>query len=323
MTDQLEMLFADARAEALARVRPPGTAAARQTLHRRRITKSATAGVAVLIIAGVAMNPSRDDRPVQPAGPPGILAAKAIGLDPDAPHLGAVQAITAWGPTHTGGDVIGGRYEAKVACVGTGDVTVTFEAIPSGISDSSGPNIPIYSRTVEVSCGEIAGTASTPVLVDGSAGTVTVRIDPDSDAIGQATVAYRLTLTEATRAQLQTTATTLVNESAAGAMVASWSDVLDSDIVNRDETMGPGRYRARAACVGAGVAVVAVTAVTDEAKGKRTRLANGTVTCTAQPSAVPLPFTVPAAGVQAVDVAVSPGTGAHGQAAVAIRVDRD
>lgn len=63
MTDQLERLFAEMRGEVIAEVRPPGVAAARHTVRRRRIVTSSVAGVVLVgSTAGVVSAGVRVDR---------------------------------------------------------------------------------------------------------------------------------------------------------------------------------------------------------------------------------------------------------------------
>ncbi|MEV6299221.1 hypothetical protein AB0M02_07430 [Actinoplanes sp. NPDC051861] len=80
MTDTLDELFADLRADAVLEIRPPGVAAARRTVRRRRTTTAVASGCAVIlaIAAGFALT----SRPSDQRQTPVVAATSAAPADP-------------------------------------------------------------------------------------------------------------------------------------------------------------------------------------------------------------------------------------------------
>jgi hypothetical protein len=134
VTDQLEALFADLRAETLPQVRPPGIEAARHTVRRRRTTRTvATAAVAVAVAGGLvatAAPPATVRHQDSPAGQMRELAGVAKrALDDQLPRLagrqqsGTVEEVT----TLTFPGIEPGEYTLALACAGPGQITIDIE----------------------------------------------------------------------------------------------------------------------------------------------------------------------------------------------------
>ena len=133
MTDQLEYLFADLRADTMCEVRPPGAVAARRTLRRRRTNRTVGAA-AFLVVAGaggvtatMALSPRSEQ--VEPAD----RAAALAGVDPDAPD--SVRGVARSGVVGTE-VMVAGTYTLAVACVGRGWVSVTLRSANGQIKEA-------------------------------------------------------------------------------------------------------------------------------------------------------------------------------------------
>ena len=177
MTDQIEYLFADLRADSICEVRPPGAVAARRTLRRRRTNRTVGAA-AFLVVAGaggvtatMALSPRGDQ--VEPAD----RAAALAGIDPEAPNsiLGVARSGV------VGADVmVAGTYTLAVACVGRGWVSVTLRSATRQLTEartvcSQGQHLNVIVR----------------FTVPGD-GPVTTELRADDQAIGQAGFAYQV-----------------------------------------------------------------------------------------------------------------------------------
>ena len=177
MTDQLEYLFADLRADSKCDVRPPGAIAARRTLRRRRTNRTVGAA-AFLVVAGaggvtatMALSPRADQ--IEPAD----RAAALAGVDPNAPH--ALRGVAR-------SEVIGtevmvaGTYTLAVACVGRGWVNVSLRRGEEQISEA---------RT---HCSQGQQLNVLVVFTLTSDGPVTTELRADDEAAGRAGFAYQL-----------------------------------------------------------------------------------------------------------------------------------
>jgi hypothetical protein len=151
--DQLEVLFADLRAETLPQVRPPGTAAARHTVRRRRTTRNVAAATVALAVAGglVATRlPHAEPPPVSPAERmAGLVGSARLALDDQLPKL-AGRLTT--GPVETEKTVafVGlrpGGYTVAVTCAGAGTIALDIEQTRSAAESA------VYGRHT-VSCAE-------------------------------------------------------------------------------------------------------------------------------------------------------------------------
>ena len=177
MTDQLEYLFADLRADTKCEVRPPGAVAARRTLRRRRTNRTVGAA-AFLVVAGaggvtatMALSPRGEQ--VEPAD----RAAALAGVDPDAPH--SRQGVARSGVVGTE-VMVAGTYTLAVACVGRGWVNVTLRNADGQVSEA---------RT---HCSE-GQQLSVVVKFDvTSGGPVTTELRADDEASGRAGFAYQV-----------------------------------------------------------------------------------------------------------------------------------
>jgi hypothetical protein len=177
VTDQIEYLFADLRADSMCEVRPPGAVAARRTLRRRRTNRTVGAA-AFLVVAGaggvtatMALSPRAEQ--VEAAD----RAAALAGVDPDAPHTLRGVARSEVIGTEV---LVAGTYTLAVACVGRGWVSVTLRSPKGQISEA---------RT---HCSE-GQQLSVVVKFDvTSGGPVTTEVRADDEASGRAGYAYQL-----------------------------------------------------------------------------------------------------------------------------------
>ncbi|MGX6602899.1 hypothetical protein ACWKSP_12295 [Micromonosporaceae bacterium Da 78-11] len=122
MTDQLEALFADLRSDTVQSVRPPGTDAARRTVHRRRQTRlAAVAGAAVLTLTGGAVwagHPGADlPSPVVGPGTTDVVTAARAVVDESVGSVATVEGSGRLDGTAFGEDTgSSGDYSIFVAC---------------------------------------------------------------------------------------------------------------------------------------------------------------------------------------------------------------
>jgi hypothetical protein len=151
MTDQIEQLFQDLRAETRPKIIAPGPGAARATVRRRREIRAAAGSVlAVAVVAvGIGIVGNHDaDSAASPArsspsgGPPIVTPAPDPGLDPrfqaasDAlgdpnqhPWVMATAAMMQGGDYENDINDIGeGKYRLFVFCVGPGRLRVQIKA---------------------------------------------------------------------------------------------------------------------------------------------------------------------------------------------------
>lgn len=315
--DQLEKLFSDLRAEALPQVRPPGAGAARRTVRRRRGVTSVAAALAVLVVvAGLAAG-LRDSR--SPANQPMSgatslawfdTAAKAVGLDPDEPVMGGGMKEGRTGIRAA----VGGRYEAQVACVGYGSVTVTFVAAAGGY--------PSETSRVVLACGRPAKTAATSFTVPGLEGKVLASYVADDEASGRATVAYRLRLAEADRLRLQDLANAAFKGHTPRNAMPSWGSFLDDETGGGRDAADPGRYRVSAVCAGTGVGKVLLTVSAVPDRGRATTVARTTLSCGMTPKVTSVIFAIPKTPALALETALNPSLPARGQSAADVRLER-
>ncbi|HWS33910.1 MAG TPA: hypothetical protein VN408_14355 [Actinoplanes sp.] len=138
-TDHLEVLFADLRSDTLPAVRPPGTAAVRQTVRRRRTGRAMlSVAAAVLLIAG-GINLATGHRSAAP--PVATTPSPVPSSEPtqaevarQALHTGrnGTAAIDVAEPVQAGYRVEHGKYQGRlmlrVACAGSGRFTLTVDA---------------------------------------------------------------------------------------------------------------------------------------------------------------------------------------------------
>ncbi|MET0419400.1 MAG: hypothetical protein ABW022_25585 [Actinoplanes sp.] len=119
MTDQLDEMFAEARAEALPSVRPPGVGAARRTVRRRRGTAAAV--VTAVVVAAIAVGSAVAFRP-SPEPVPNLVYQTVLGGRP------ATPAVDWHGPVHEGysrsAQIYVPALTVRVACAGAGQITL-------------------------------------------------------------------------------------------------------------------------------------------------------------------------------------------------------
>jgi hypothetical protein len=190
--DETRAAFAQLRADELPRVAGPGSAAARRTVRRRRVTVAvavttvlAAAGTAaVLAVAGVTgPAPSTlgtSDHPV-PTGPDlvrlGEQAARTLAAEvPGDPALGGSGPMTSIGLDAEDGVLEAGRYRLTATCLGAG--TARFEVAQNG-----------PSHGFDVACD---GSANSVEFDNRPGFTLYVRVDPDDAARDRAGFAYRV-----------------------------------------------------------------------------------------------------------------------------------
>lgn len=317
--DQLEKLFSDLRAETLPQVRPPGAGAARRTVRRRRGVTSAAAALAVVaVVAGLAAGLRGNQVP--PANPPAPggtslawfeAAATAVDLDLDAPVMGGALKEGLTGINAA----VGGLYQAKVACVGDGSVTVTFVAAAGGYPSET-------SRLV-VACGRTAKTAATWFSVPGQEGKVLVSYVADTESTGfRPAVAFRLNLAQVDRYRLQDLANAAFKGPTPRNVLVGWGQFLEEETGSGHDVVGAGRYRVSGACAGIGIGKVILTVSAVPDRGRATPVARTTLSCGMTPKVTSVTFTIPETPALALDTALNPSQPARGQIATSVRIER-
>jgi len=201
MTDQLEDLFADLRADTITKVRPPGAAAVRRTVRRRRTTSSVAAAAAVIAVAGGGIVVLRRTVPEPaPVAPQPTTAADRLattaqdqlsgfgGLQISDEHLllkGPIP-MTARG-VGKGAFGTAANYNIYVACVGDGVVAVNVRTAPrneNGDPDNGRSKIIAHEQ---VTCEPFPTSQMISVKLT-SAAFLYVNFDPDQDALGRSGV---------------------------------------------------------------------------------------------------------------------------------------
>ncbi len=235
MTDQLDDLFRDLRAETLTTVRPPGTGAARRTLRRRRRNRAAGAA-ACLAVAGVGGvgahllgpvgEPEVGDRPDQAAAAVGpAVGARFSG------HGAATSAVVA------SGLVLAGHYTIALSCLGPGRVTLTVRVGDAEMGSTS------------ARCGD--GRVSRAVFTLPDTLTATAELSADDGADGRAGYAYAMTMRDEDRERLARDATGTLPAGPLDPVVKEWSAPSDG-LQAHDATLDAGGYRVFYTCAGTG-----------------------------------------------------------------------
>jgi hypothetical protein len=207
---QTRSAFAELRAGELGRLSPPGTAAARHTLRRRRRATAAAVGLAVLGTAGGiqmvrAVGDADAGRPTPPVagpattvttGPPATvgeslrrarIAQQAVSVDPEAKRLmGSIGTLQSGRFDRNSRGIDPGRYVIRVACVGSGSMTVAVRVAPAEKIFDAG----------DLVRGRITCTAQpdqTPLAFDVPApGELAIEMTPDSATDGATGFAYQI-----------------------------------------------------------------------------------------------------------------------------------
>jgi hypothetical protein len=294
LTDQhLEDLFADLRSSELRQIRPPGVAAARNAVRRRRTAQSFAAAAAVLAVAGGIAGVGI----YRTAGTPGTVdlgpelsdaeltfhaktAADAIGWDPEKKGIAAQEVLSGGYATAT--DALAGTYDLAMSCVGRGTVVVVARAIAA---DVAGEATSIDEQTelqrTTVPCDLTPAARSISFTVPWT-GFLTIDITPDDAATGRSGFAYRAELTTAEKLRIQTSLAESV-KTANPSTVSSMSGFVSSGITDVDGTASAGSYRITIACLGAG-SIDVVTTIDPKGVAKPTELGKRKVTCGASPT---------------------------------------
>ncbi|MEU4426789.1 hypothetical protein AB0F81_39725 [Actinoplanes sp. NPDC024001] len=264
MTDQIEKLFADLRAETLPAVRPPGTEPLRRAVRRRRAALSGAAAVLVLGVAGLVavMRPS-SPQPVAapPVSTPSAQApvysdetlrarvSESLKLA-EQPLPGVIITDTGSGPKETPRALLGGAYEIRMTCYGSGSMNVTVSSGAVGTE----PQVVV----TPVVCDTTQTTVLTvPVVLAGTSGTLLVRIEPDVAGPGQAAFGWTAQLAEADETRWEQAAKNALGGKASGFKQRTSEFVTDGVSYGRP-TIEPGRYRVRAVCLGFGTVRLAI-----------------------------------------------------------------
>jgi hypothetical protein len=257
MTDQIEELFADLRAETLPTVRPPGTEPLRKAVRRRRAVLSGAAAIAVLAVAGLVavIRPDHSSVPaVTPASEAPVYSgetlrarvAEALEIsDPEQPGLGEIITNTGSGPKQSSRALLGGTYEVRMVCYGSGSMDVSV------ISGNVGSE-PL-AQVVTVPCESIRTTVLTvPTLMARSSGTLLVQVVPNVAGPGRAGFGWQAELAEADQSFWQGEASAALGEKNNAFSGGSAQFVSDGGTGFEQRDIEPGRYRVRAICLGFG-----------------------------------------------------------------------
>lgn len=301
MTDQLDDLFADLRADTMTQILPPGAVAARHTLRRRR-TRRTVGAAAFLVVAGAggigAMLPARGE--TSEAAELADRAAAVVGADPETSHFGSGVALTGVVATSV---MVAGHYTLTLTCVGRGRLGVSLRTGDKPIT------------TVGTDCGSGAEPARDVqfTLVDNLP--VTTEVHATGGADGQAGYAYRAVLAESDKDRLYDDARERLAMSPAE---NDWAGgFLSGPLDVREVRLEPGRYRILLACAGTGQVSFTLTGRTD---GRFVTSSTTGAVCGPPPTTGTQDFEVEAGGT--VEATLDPDDAARGQAAVAVRLER-
>lgn len=255
MTDQIEELFADLRAETLPTVRPPGTEPLRRAVRRRRAVTVTAAAVAVLGLAGLitVVRPGTEADPVvsPPSAAPtysddSLTAWVADSLkieDARAMGLGEIILDTGSGPRESRRQVLGGTYSIRMTCYGSGSMDVTVSGTAAGA----------------VPCTTTGTVQAVPVVVPEPSGQLVVRVVPQVAGPGRAAFGYVADLAQADKSRWQETAKNALGERTGNFQGGGSDFVSDGSSTGFDDSaIEPGRYRIRAICFGFGTARLSV-----------------------------------------------------------------
>ncbi|WP_328464887.1 hypothetical protein OHA21_42045 [Actinoplanes sp. NBC_00393] len=263
MTDQIEELFADLRAETLPTVRPPGTEPLRKAVRRRRAVLSGATAIAVLAVAGLVavIRPAESPMPaVTPASEAPTYSSEQLKLrvaqaldisEPDAPGLGEIITDTGSGPKQFSGAVLGGTYDVRMVCYGTGSMEVS---VISGNVGSEPAAV-----VTPVPCENTRETVLTvPVVLARASSTLMVQVVPDVAGPGRAAFGWQAELAQSDKSYWQQQAGKAFGDDTS-ASIGSGSEFLsDGGTGYEQPDIEPGRYRVRAVCIGFGTVELSV-----------------------------------------------------------------
>ncbi|MBU2667020.1 hypothetical protein KOI35_26255 [Actinoplanes bogorensis] len=134
MSDPLTPLFDDLRRRTLPQVQPPGTEAARRTVHRRVTVQAATLAAVVMVAGGSYIVAQRDATPYTME----VVASASPSTDLWRGRADKAEIAAALVPGFTHSDIMGefpqdvgmaadaGRYRLRVGCSGPAPLPLTI-----------------------------------------------------------------------------------------------------------------------------------------------------------------------------------------------------
>jgi hypothetical protein len=319
--DHIEDLFADLRSAEMGQVRPPGVAAARTTVRRRRMTTAVAAGLALVAVAGgiaaAGLSRAAVDQHDLSASVLDEQIATATRLVTDGAQSNYTLYTGSMGASRSSSvDLAVVTYTMRIACVGTGSVTVALQQDDPDVED--GPSIDVGRHTVPCTADghllEVPFTVRDNItevplgnpdlqLFDGFRLSGVVTLTSDSSAV-RSSYAYLLTMSDTERQRLADQAKTAVDTIVDfDEPVSAGSGAVEGTVNrNSDESMPTGSFMVHVTCAGTGGIDIRVLSVT--ADGKDRELVREFVSCHTDPTAAPTaaPFILKRAGTVAVEV---------------------
>jgi hypothetical protein len=254
MTDQLEDVFAQFRADTLPRVRPPGTADARHTVHRRRVARTVTGtGLLALVVVTAALVLPQWRVLTTPALSPaeqlrrGADAAAALTAAVGQPPIQASGPLPGAGVDQTV-VVAAGRYLLYFACVGSGSLQVQADYHPSGTGAAP------TTAGQSIDCGDRAQPTSL-VLDAGDSGALVTTFAVFGASVGRFGFAYEWV--NATDTEGTVTLESAANQTKAFAVLGA-AGLIATTLDDRgfisigDDGHPAGTYQLNFACAGPG-----------------------------------------------------------------------
>ena len=293
-------------------MRPPGAAAARRTVRRRRTGMAVVAVIAAGLAIGLPLG-SHSARPVEPAqsaAPPGTLnergqqASLAVGVD-NRTGRGQVLAIHDIADMTANLRVVDGDYALRIVCIGPGAVELT-----------------VNDQPMDMRCALSPPPDPMELLVPPVGGYVQIRVSPDVVAAGQTAVAYQLELSDRDRGRLAERARAALPAPGGSATPVTAGFLAGRVGLELRAAPTPADYRVDITCVGVGLLRLNVELVTDDDQVITAPVAGHSSTCTPTTRLESFTVTVPANQAAALKVLISPDPDATGQAAAAVRLVR-
>jgi hypothetical protein len=196
--EDFEDLFADLRADAISRVRPPGVERVRRTVRRRRTTTAAVAGVLLVVLGGTVALLGFPSRPTLPAHRDPLtqsdlkrltgVAERAVTAGNPGPAVFARRSSVVGDFTATE-QIFLGRINLQVACAGTGSVTLLVRGNP-GSENTTTERTEVARLTARCSAEPLP--VGTTFVLDQWPNITVDLVDADT-AQGRAGFAYRAT----------------------------------------------------------------------------------------------------------------------------------
>ncbi|GAA2573878.1 hypothetical protein GCM10010435_56260 [Winogradskya consettensis] len=264
MPDHIENLFAGLRADTLPQVLPPGTAAARRTVRRRRTIRLVSVATAALAVAGVVTVvglPRMDDGEQPVAASQWVAKARAAVVERQAEDHGDVDVTVAGGQASDGtvaadgsaffNDVNAGGYTVAVACGGPGVLTVGMT-----LTHDSDDLIDLGGQVV--TCGTDPKAAELQFRVQRT-GKLTVSLSGDAQAAGSAGYALALYLNADSGEPATVSPQARYNVGRANSLLSAGPETQQDSLTTEGdsqstivETKKAGEYQLRVACAGGG-----------------------------------------------------------------------